>query len=211
MVRFRTPQTLFTSEFLIRPEGLRLIQRTNLKTWNKTIGRISDTSGRTTAPTNAGSGSISFLSQFQRNALFVVGNSNISKSKTCGPQHSRVHYSGLHKLYQPVSLAVRKWRENEKMKRKWREHEEISRSKITSFCRKMLITALLSRMSQKTYQTPYEKIILGQLCCEKAPQVVSACYWVNLTGGLISASDYDDGMECSQPFYSGAITPFIGW
>ena len=66
-------------------------------------------------------------------------------------------------------------------------------------------------MSQKTYQTLYEKIILGQFRYEKAPQVVSACYWVNLTGGSISASDYDDGMECSQPFYSGAITPFIGW
>ena len=35
--------------------------------------------------------------------------------------------SGLHKLCQPASLAVRKWRENEKMKRKWRENEEMER------------------------------------------------------------------------------------
>ena len=35
--------------------------------------------------------------------------------------------TGLHKLCQPGSLAVRKWRGNEKMKRKWRENEEIER------------------------------------------------------------------------------------
>jgi len=35
--------------------------------------------------------------------------------------------SGLHKLCQPASLAVRKWRENEKMKRQWRENEELER------------------------------------------------------------------------------------
>ena len=70
--------------------------------------------------------------------------------------------AGLHYLWQPGSQAARKWRENEKMKRKWRENEEnffifslfspsvsISRSKIVSFCRKMLNTALLSQMSQK--------------------------------------------------------------
>ena len=33
----------------------------------------------------------------------------------------------LHKLCQPGSLAVRKWRENEKMQRKWRENKEIER------------------------------------------------------------------------------------
>ena len=49
-------------------------------------------------------------------------------------------------------------------------------SKIVSFCRKMLDTALLSRMSKKTYHTRYEKIILGRIRCEKAPQVVKACY-----------------------------------
>ena len=47
-------------------------------------------------------------------------------------------------------------------------------SKIVTFCRKMLSTALLSRMSQKTEQTRYEKIILGQIRCEKASQVVRA-------------------------------------
>ena len=65
----------------------------------------------------------------------------------------------------------RKWRENEEMKRKSRENEEMEREihsqdflilclfppslsisyiKIVTFCRKMLNTALLSRMSQKT-------------------------------------------------------------
>ena len=47
-------------------------------------------------------------------------------------------------------------------------------SKIVSFCRKMFNTTLLSRMSQKTYRTRYEKIILGRICCEEAPQVVPA-------------------------------------
>ena len=39
------------------------------------------------------------------------------------------HYlpSGLHKLWQPGSLAARKWRENEKMRRKWRENKEMER------------------------------------------------------------------------------------
>ena len=35
--------------------------------------------------------------------------------------------SELHKLCQPASLAVRKWRENDKMKRKWRDNEEMER------------------------------------------------------------------------------------
>ena len=34
---------------------------------------------------------------------------------------------GLHKLWQPGSLAARKWRENEKIKRKWRKNEEMER------------------------------------------------------------------------------------
>ena len=38
---------------------------------------------------------------------------------------------GLHELCQPGSLAVRKWRENEKMKRKWRERMR-KRSEIHS-------------------------------------------------------------------------------
>ena len=36
-------------------------------------------------------------------------------------------YAGLHKLWQPGSLAARKWREKEKIKRKWRENEEMER------------------------------------------------------------------------------------
>ena len=35
--------------------------------------------------------------------------------------------SGLHKLWQPGSLAARKWREEEKIKRKWRENKEMKR------------------------------------------------------------------------------------
>ena len=33
-------------------------------------------------------------------------------------------------------------------------------------------------LSQKTYHTRYEKIILGRIRCEKAPQVVRACLMV---------------------------------
>ena len=72
------------------------------------------------------------------------------------------------------------------MERKWRENEEMERgnfiplypfpaSKIVSFCRKMLNTALLSQMSKKTYHTLYEKIIPGRIRSEKGPQVVGAC------------------------------------
>ena len=39
----------------------------------------------------------------------------------------------------------------------------------------MLNTALLLRMSQKSQHTRYEEIILGQTCCEEAPQFVPAC------------------------------------
>ena len=35
--------------------------------------------------------------------------------------------------------------------------------------------ALLSRILQKHYNTRYEKIILGRIRYEKAPQVVPAC------------------------------------
>ena len=42
----------------------------------------------------------------------------------CSPQ---CFESGLQKLLQPCSWAVRKWRENEEMERKWRENEEIER------------------------------------------------------------------------------------
>ena len=96
----------------------------------------------------------------------------------------------------------RKWRENEEMRRKWRENEEMERdwlstfphslsisslflhflplfpfptSKCITFCCKMLNTALLSRMSQKSQHTRYEEIILGRTCCEEAPQFVPAC------------------------------------
>ena len=72
--------------------------------------------------------------------------------------------AGLHNLWLPGSRAARKWRENKKMKRKWREiHSRhfliftlfrpslsISYIKIVPFCCKMLNTALLSRMSQKS-------------------------------------------------------------
>ena len=111
--------------------------------------------------------------------------------------------SGLHNLWQPGSWAARKWRENGKIKRKWRENEEmvrkwgneerfalyislfsffppslsISYTKIVSFCRKMLNTALLSLMSQKKLNIrAMKKIILGRIRCEKAPQVVPACH-----------------------------------
>ena len=99
----------------------------------------------------------------------------------------------------------RKWRENEEMRRKWRENEEMERdwlstfphslsisslflhflplfpfptSKCITFCCKMLNTALLSRMSQKSQHTRYEEIILGRTCCEEAPQFVPT--WLQL-------------------------------
>ena len=108
---------------------------------------------------------------------------------------------GLHESLQPCSRAARKWRENEEMRRKWRENEEMERdwlstfphslsisslflhflplfpfptSKCITFCCKMLNTALLSRMSQKSQHTRYEEIILGRTCCEEAPQFVPA-------------------------------------
>ena len=60
---------------------------------------------------------------------------------------------------------MRKWRENEEMRDIYSLHflplYQFPISKIVSFCRKMLNTALLSRMSQKTEHTCYEKIILG--------------------------------------------------
>ena len=85
----------------------------------------------------------------------------------------------------------RKWTENEKMEKEQGNGERFilyissfslfflpfypfPKSTIVSFCCKMLNTAILSRMSQKTYYTGYEKIILGRIRCENAPQVVPA-------------------------------------
>ena len=44
----------------------------------------------------------------------------------------------------------------------------------------MLNTTLLLSLYQKTYHMRYEKIILGRIRCEKASQVVRACYAVIL-------------------------------
>ena len=68
--------------------------------------------------------------------------------------------------------------------RKWRKIHSLhflplypfSLSKIVSVCRKMLNTAILSRMLQKTGHTRYEKIVLGRVRCEKGPQVVPAWF-----------------------------------
>ena len=85
----------------------------------------------------------------------------------------------------------RKWRENEEMERDWLSTFPHSlsisslflhflplfpfpTSKCITFCCKMLNTALLSRMSQKSQHTRYEEIILGRTCCEEAPQFVPA-------------------------------------
>ena len=70
--------------------------------------------------------------------------------------------ASLHKLCQPASLAVGKWRENEKMERKWRENEKLEKYSLStfphflftpslpiSFCLKVLNSALLSRMWPK--------------------------------------------------------------
>ena len=92
----------------------------------------------------------------------------------------------------------REWENEEEMERGWGNGEgftlyissfslyflplyPFSISKIVSFCRKTLNTALLSRMSQKIEQLRYEKIILGRIRCEKAPQVVRA--WQGNAGG----------------------------
>ena len=112
-------------------------------------------------------------------------------------------WPGRHESLQPCSRAARKWRENEEMRRKWRENEEMERdwlstfphslsisslflhflplfpfptSKCITFCCKMLNTALLSRMSQKSQHTRYEEIILGRNRCNEAPQVVPAWF-----------------------------------
>ena len=91
----------------------------------------------------------------------------------------------------PFKKMEREWENEEEMEREWGNGERFTLyissfslyflplypfpiSKIVSFCRKMLNTALLSRMSQKTYHMCCEKIIPGRDCCEKAPQVVRA-------------------------------------
>ena len=144
---------------------------------------------------------------------------------------------GLHESVQPCSRVARKWRENEEMRRKWRENEEMERdwlstfphslsisslflhflplfpfptSKCITFCCKMLNTALLSRMSQKSQHTRYEEIILGRTCCEEAPQFVPACQVVPMwcPGGThVVAVSYS-----SQPkLYPNGIQLVLNW
>ena len=50
--------------------------------------------------------------------------------------------TGLHKLCHSASLAVRKGRENEKMKRKWRENEEMERDLLITFPYFLFISSL---------------------------------------------------------------------
>ena len=80
---------------------------------------------------------------------------------------------------------MRKWGENEEMERDLRATiphflffflplYPFPISKIVSFCHKMLSTALLLQIPQKTSHTRYEKIIVGRIRCEKAPLVVTA-------------------------------------
>ena len=65
------------------------------------------------------------------------------------------HYlpSGLHKLWQPGSVAARKWRENEKMKRKWRENKKMERDwgngeRFTLYISSFSIHFLYQKLSQ---------------------------------------------------------------
>ena len=63
-----------------------------------------------------------YLAQFYLLPCFVSESGR--HSSVCNIGFSK---SGLHNLWQPCSWAVKKWRENEKMKRKWRENEEMER------------------------------------------------------------------------------------
>ena len=88
---------------------------------------------------------------------------------------------------------MKKWRENEEMERKWREIHSLHflifsffpPSLSISYIKNCLILSQNVKYGTfvanvtKNYHMRYEKMILGQICCEKAPQVVPA--WVNLT------------------------------
>ena len=52
----------------------------------------------------------------------------------------RVWLAGLHKLWQPGSLAARKWRENEEIRRKWRENVEMERDWLSTFPHSLFIS-----------------------------------------------------------------------
>ena len=82
---------------------------------------------------------------------------------------------------------MRKWSGNGERMRKWREISldflifslfppslSISYIKIVICCRKMSKN-YFCRKCHKKLNMRYEKIILGQILCEKAPQVVPAC------------------------------------
>ena len=85
----------------------------------------------------------------------------------------------------------REWGKEEEMEIKWGNGERFTlcissfslhflplspfpTSKFVTFCCKMLNKALLSQTSHKHIR--YEEIILGQIWCEEAPQVVATCY-----------------------------------
>ena len=97
----------------------------------------------------------------------------------------------------------RKWRENEEMERDWLSTFPHSlsisslflhflplfpfpTSKCITFCCKMLNTALLSRMSQRSQHTRYEEMILGRTCCEEAPQFVPAWTRVEMKSNIVA-------------------------
>ena len=121
--------------------------------------------------------------------------SQLSQGHTLGlsifSRHRRVAHI-MAAWLRKIGERTKKWRGNGERMRKWTQNEQIERdslstfphflfitslsihflSKIVHFYREMLNTALLSWKSQTTQHTLYEKIILGRIRCEKAPQVV---------------------------------------
>ena len=95
----------------------------------------------------------------------------------------------------------RKWRENEEMEKKGTDNEEMERDLLSIYPHFLFISPLSIHFQIKNclilsqnvkYGTfvadftkkhmRYEKMILGQICCEKAPQVVRA--WAQAVLGL---------------------------
>ena len=119
---------------------------------------------------------------------------------------------------------MRNCRGNEEGMRKWREILRFTLyiasfslyflppypfpiSKIVSFFRKMLNTALLSRMSQKTSHC--EKKILGGIYCEKAPLVVRASLWIFFSAAI--AGIFSKQRQITSTVETGASANFKPW
>ena len=111
----------------------------------------------------------------------LVGFSTINQGCTnCGILASWLRENGKRmRKWSKNGEKMSKWIENEEMERKWGNFPHSLSISYIKNCRKMLKTALLLPMTQKTQHTRYEKILLVRIRCEKARKLCRPAVYIH--------------------------------